>query len=668
MAFDIAYHQIAHLSWFTRALLFGLAMAGCVDSTPTRDTANGVMSPSYHPLLLKDRYNVNLLTGDSISMLRAGNGEVIPTGRPLPLTKESWTPLQVAILKARAGKPTTKKWSEPTSKVRPLFREIMVEMRSAEEGDFLIDTFKLNLVKLKVQVPTPVESPPASRKELNPMNIQSVGIEHGLRSLVLWDGIEDAFGNMWMVSEGGGLSKYNGEQMQTYGAKEGLTTDVLLEIFLDSKGKIWLGGWGGNVMVYDGYDFHEVLLTRDGSYPLVNEFMEDSTGAIWISTDRDGVFRIMNGSIQNIKEVAQIGKVEGFCRDASNRVWIGGEKGVIRSSEGKYEVFIFPTSLHQFGITPTMVDKEKSAWFIAWGNSLIRYNGHSFQELTTEGGLINNRVMELTQDHGDNIWIGTQGGLQKYRDGLLENFTVRSGLVVNDVYGLHVDRRNNLWLAFSGGGLGKLIQNGLTNRTTENWMPFDQLSFIVELSSGRKGLGFWGNGLVIENDGFHEIYKEGQGLRSNYILNMYADNDLVYFQDFEGLVSFDGESFSYFQIEDKPYVVYNYCTTKDSELWLGMREYGIVKKDGETFYQLKLPYMDVSGTYPVHTDPQGDVWIGVDKHLARIRDNEVLYLTHAEGFFNTKSIQRITHDTKGNIWIATKQAGLFRFDGLLFVR
>ncbi len=649
--------------------LYFLAVAtGCKNEISTAEADENHQAPIAVPLKVTDKYYLNPINGDSIKPLRNSKGEIVRTGEALDIAAENWKNIPVVIQETPAGNPYYHTPLEATPEVHPQFRRVPVKEERLDPGSIYADTLPLRINKLQVLTPNPVDIPQPKKPESASENIQLYDIDHGLKSLVLWDGLEDHLGNIWCVAEGGGISTLNGAQMQTFTKKEGITTEVLLCIHQDSEKNIWFGGWGGNVMKYDGREFYEINLLGNDAPPEVNQITEDSTGAIWLSTAEQGVFMIRDSMIYHFKELEHIGPLKGVACGPDSSLYLGGEKGFIHVDGSEYTAYIFPERIHEFGVRPVLNRGGYDDWFILWGYGIVRRDESGFYACTTRDGLISNRVMDIVLDQNENIWIGTQGGLQKFSEGRFKNFTESAGLAVNDVYGIHVDKQNNLWLALSGGGLAKFNQNGLSHWSTENWLPSDQLSFITEWKDGRKVVGFWGNGLMLENEEVHMIFKEDQGLRTNYVLNMYSSGDLVYYQDFYGMGSFDGSQFTYYDIPDETYVAYNYWQDDDTTLWIGTKQYGLIKMVADSFHQLIFPDLDIAGTYPMYRDKQGDLWVGVNEILARIRNDKVTYFSGSEGFLNNNPIQRITQDAAGNIWLATRLGGLFKFDGSSFTQ
>ncbi|MFT7611811.1 MAG: sugar lactone lactonase YvrE, partial [Parvicellaceae bacterium] len=65
----------------------------------------------------------------------------------------------------------------------------------------------------------------------------------------------DSEGNIWFATQGGGVSKYDGNSFITYTTDQGLANNVVLSIAADKIGNLWFGTSGGGVSKYDGNSF-----------------------------------------------------------------------------------------------------------------------------------------------------------------------------------------------------------------------------------------------------------------------------------------------------------------------------------------------------------------------------------------------------------------------------
>jgi len=74
---------------------------------------------------------------------------------------------------------------------------------------------------------------------------------------------------------------------------------------------------------------------------------------------------------------------------------------------------------------------------------LIRYKDGLFAAYSTKNGLSDDRVSSICEDREGNLWVGTYGGLNRFKD---ETFTIEKSLSGNRIMTIHEDRVGNLWI------------------------------------------------------------------------------------------------------------------------------------------------------------------------------------------------------------------------------
>jgi len=92
---------------------------------------------------------------------------------------------------------------------------------------------------------------------------------------------------------------------------------------------------------------------------------------------------------------------------------------------------------------------------VSKGDPYIYTEWETFTTESTDGKLINDHIFFLEAD-GDSLWIGTEGGLVLYYNGVWENWTQKNGLPWNVIMGIAKDKKTGeLWLALFGEGIAR---------------------------------------------------------------------------------------------------------------------------------------------------------------------------------------------------------------------
>jgi ligand-binding sensor domain-containing protein len=152
--------------------------------------------------------------------------------------------------------------------------------------------------------------------------------------------LEDAAGNLWFGTQGGGLNKFDPKTgiATHYRANpadsNALNNDYIFTVYADSAGILWLGTWGGGLNRFDPKTGKfKTYLTEDG---LPNNeiygILEDNRGYLWLSTN-NGLSRFNPRTETfrnyNIADGLQSNEFNGgsYFKSRSGELFFGGING-----------------------------------------------------------------------------------------------------------------------------------------------------------------------------------------------------------------------------------------------------------------------------------------------------------------------------------------------------
>lgn len=142
---------------------------------------------------------------------------------------------------------------------------------------------------------------------------------------------EDSQGNLWLGTDGYGISKYNGRSFTHYTTHEGLSHNAITELMVDSKGLLWIGTYWGGLSQFDGEKFINFTQDKEIDGVEVSGFFEDTNGDIWLATENNGVYKYDGNSFTHYyKEAGLEGSILSIYRDREKRFWFGGWGGLFR--------------------------------------------------------------------------------------------------------------------------------------------------------------------------------------------------------------------------------------------------------------------------------------------------------------------------------------------------
>ncbi|HMB29282.1 MAG TPA: two-component regulator propeller domain-containing protein, partial [Blastocatellia bacterium] len=264
---------------------------------------------------------------------------------------------------------------------------------------------------------------------------------------------EDLGGNLWLGTNRAGAMKLERNGFITYGQRDGLY--LVNSVFGDRAGGVCFKGGviGDNhTSVFEGATLDPLGRTPDYHYTRLGRF--DGRNFTWF---------IPHG-------VVDLGWVsEGVTLQTRNgEWWIGGAHGLYRFPAADnfdqikrarpLAVFTSKDGLGAGYPHRLFEDSRGNVWVTAFSAShllLWERDSKSLRDMTKAPGfpVKDNGASSFGEDHAGNIWIGFNGQVARYRDGVFTMFTASDGVPPGAITSIYVDHAGRLWLASARSGL-----------------------------------------------------------------------------------------------------------------------------------------------------------------------------------------------------------------------
>lgn len=294
-------------------------------------------------------------------------------------------------------------------------------------------------------------------------------------------------------------------------------------------------------------------------------------------------------------------------------------------------------------------DKAGNLWFGTTQNGLYKYDGKSFTQFLVANGLNSDNVYCIFEDKAGKLWIGTEAGLCVYDGRSFTEITIP--LPVNLPPNKNEPYRNSHWvydiMQAKNGKLWFLTIDGIYIYDGKSFTPFlineaangfltsnDKAERILEDKAGNIWLGGRTNEGVFRYDGKSvtnlttgELFQDGPKPKAHKWAwpQLQDKNGNLWFSNWGGAYRYDGKSFT-----------------------------GFTKKDG-------LPGMVTR----IIEDKNGYLWFGGDG-LTRYDGKTFTHFTIKDGLV-TSGVWSILEDKTGNLWVGTRETGLYLYDGKTFI-
>jgi ligand-binding sensor domain-containing protein/two-component sensor histidine kinase len=230
----------------------------------------------------------------------------------------------------------------------------------------------------------------------------------GLKEKDIFAILSDKKGDIWIGTYLHGVYKFDGKKCTSYSTSDLAGNSDIRCLFADRKGNIWLGGNNG-IVIYNGKSFHPY--DKNKNCKVIRAIFEDKDGNMWIGTQGNGIF------IDNGKEIKRLNDENGinnnayvFVQDRSGKIWIGTSNGIYVYNGGKIVTHLTEGGFGYVG--SMMIDKFGATW-AATDIGLSRYKDDQYKAITVKDGLASAAIYIMSSDIYDNIWVGTNKGLDK---------------------------------------------------------------------------------------------------------------------------------------------------------------------------------------------------------------------------------------------------------------
>ncbi len=545
-------------------------------------------------------------------------------------------------------------------------------------------------------------------------HFSNFSLNEGLPQSQVFALCEDQRGYIWMGTNGGGLSMFDGFEFSTYTTKDGLPSNYILSLTEDHEGKLWIGTNNG-LCQFDGKEINtyplsegkisitciledsrkrlwlgttngiyrkskdEFLRFQPNSFPekgiAINFIEETKDGRIWIGTN-NGTYILEGSKTEHLTTknglASNLSQSMGF--DSTGNLWIGSYgRGVdLITSEG-IKNMNGPTSLTGTAVFSILCDKDGMVWIATQEKGICKFNptdsSHVF--LTERDGLANNHVRSMLHDRWGNYWIGTSGGgVSKYAGQQFEKYGKGHGLPGSYIYCMAADYENNLWVGATGGGINKLSGNTFTRYGSDSGFVDDKIRTVFIDSDSLIWLGIDGKGLAKYDGDSFIVYNEKQGLAGNFVKSFDEDSKgRIWVASAGGGITMiykinpisGGFSMTKFNTTNylKSNRVIQVHVDKRDRVWFANQTtgVGVFENDSTVRYFSKKEGLASDDVRSLAEDQFGNLWIGSTGGLNVIplygKSFEVHSIPSSE--LSSANIYQLVADAENHIWVGTEK-------------
>ena len=478
----------------------------------------------------------------------------------------------------------------------------------------------------------------------------------GLRSNRILCLHQDAYGTLWIGTDGGGLSSYYAGSFSALGPEEGLSSGTILALGEDEAGRLWIGTDSG-LNLYEAGRVATFFKTDGLPDDQVTALCQPVGQPLLIATGH-GLCQFRREALSSVASALPPGaqtNITCLLEDTRRQLWIGGEAGLFRSpglgtNRGKESWQVHPGS-----VLTLLERKERETWFGTRNGELcrIRPGDEAAAAIVWHS---QHAITALCEDREGNVWAGTGGdGLHRLKPRQLRLVPWPSALASQGTRCLFQSPAGELKLVGEDNRLYGWQGDQFVLQSRLALPDGVRIQTACQTRDGTIWIGTSADGLFECGAGGPRQFSERAGISDSAIEALAGDQA-------GGLwIGTRNGGLNYFQNQ----AIVRYNTPwgflgpaawalewdRQGDLWIGTSGDGLFRLRGTQFTSYAtaagLPSDQVRA---LHTDGSDALWVGTDKGLSQVRNGRLTTFTSAQGLPD-EPIFQLASDADGNVWV-----------------
>ena len=267
---------------------------------------------------------------------------------------------------------------------------------------------------------------------------------------------EDREGNIW-VGTVNGLDRFRDFTVATFSVNQGLSTPRLRSVVADRNGGVYLAT-SDSVIRWNSGQVTILDIARNAFTP--NSLFHDHSGRLWVSTPFEFGY-LDNNRFVSISSLP--GVITAIAQDSAKALWFANEHAGLFQVAGDRMVQQIPWSRlgHEDHVSAMTADPKGGLWLGFFLGGVVHYRDGQIQaSYSTTDGLTAGRVGDIQLEQDGALWIATEGGLSRLKNGRIATLTSANGLPCEAVHWLREDEARSFWL-YTRCGLVRLARSEL---------------------------------------------------------------------------------------------------------------------------------------------------------------------------------------------------------------
>src|SRR6202158_5154673 len=291
----------------------------------------------------------------------------------------------------------------------------------------------------------------------------------GLSSDVVYALFEDREGTIW-VATSDGLDRFRESPVISLSVKQGLSSATVNSVLAARDGSIWIGTTDGLNRLYH---LRTTIYRRRSNPGLpeddIHSLFEDERGRIWVSSF-SGLAAFEKGKFTAAPSVPA-GAKNAIAGDNHGGLWLSlwgtVNYGLVHLADGKITEQVSWQKLGGGPGTGLVPDPDGGVWTGLLSGGIAYFRAGQIRNLPLSDDRAGARkVLDISRGRDGSIWVATENGLSRIKNGRVATLTTANGLPCKTVHWIIEDDLSSYWL-YTNCGLLRVARTDLDAWTTD---------------------------------------------------------------------------------------------------------------------------------------------------------------------------------------------------------